>query len=150
MIARAEKPTRQRVGQIVRRTLARRGVDPAGARVRRRIAGLDASLRLAVQTIEDGELVAIDRLLRALDRRRTKAAAPASLDRRDGAAQRDAAARAAGPARASFCLQPADFAQSGEKCISKNFVSERIFRSAAAGTAACGPGGGERAGVRGR
>jgi hypothetical protein len=144
-IAEAEKLTRQRVGQIVRQTLARRGVDPAGGRALRRIVRLDASVRRAAQEIDDGDRAAIDRLLRALDRRQASAAAPAPRDGQDDAGRRaarrgrrvkrgagwrarDAAARAADPARVSFGLQPSDFALSAEKKTSRNFYKERIAR----------------------
>ncbi|MGD0723563.1 MAG: hypothetical protein ABR970_21240 [Roseiarcus sp.] len=146
-IAQAEDLTPRRVGQIVQATLARRGRDPAGEHRRRQSARLDPSLRLAARKIADGDLAGIDRLLRVLDRldRYQTAAAAAPRDRPDDAARRDAgrdrrvksaagrrardaAAPAADPARASICLQPSDFAQSGEKKTSENFKTERILR----------------------
>jgi hypothetical protein len=127
----------------IRQTLERRGVDPAGEHARLQSARLAPSLRLVARKIEDGELAGIDRLLRVLDRldRYQTLPTPPPLDRQGAAARRDqrmktpagrrardAAARAAGPAPASFCLQPSDFAQSAEKTASKNFLSERSPR----------------------
>ena len=143
LIADGEDLTPRRIRQIVRETLALREVDPAGEHVRLQIARLDASLRLAAERVEDGELGAIDRLprvLERLDRYRNTAAAPPPLDEAaEGAARFDArlderirraaedearAAAAGGepdggarrtPARASICLQPSDLRRSGEK-----------------------------------
>jgi len=141
-IAEAEDLTPRRIRQIVRETFARRGIDPAGAHVRLQIARLDASLRLAAEKVEDGELGAIDRLLRVLDRLdryQTRAAAPPPFDEAaEGAARFDAKlddlvataaedkARAAArggpdgggpqtPAPASFWLQTSDLPRSAEK-----------------------------------
>ncbi|MGD0723739.1 MAG: hypothetical protein ABR970_22145, partial [Roseiarcus sp.] len=94
LIADGEDLTPRRIRQIVRETLALREVDPAGEHVRLQIARLDASLRLAAERVEDGELGAIDRLLRVLerlDRYRNTAAAPPPLDEAaEGAAKFDA------------------------------------------------------------
>jgi len=141
-IAEAENLTPTRIRQIVRQSLEVREIDPAGEHVRLQIARLDASLRLAAGRVEDGELGAIDRLLRVLDRLdryRNAAAAPQSFDEVDeGAAKFDAKlddlvataaedkARAAArggpdggapqnPAPASFWLQTSDFPRSAEK-----------------------------------
>ena len=93
-IAEAEDLTPRRVRQIVRETLQLREVDPAGEHVRLQTARLDASLRLAAERVEDGELGAIDRLLRVLDRLdryRNAAAAPPPFDEAaEGAAKFDA------------------------------------------------------------
>jgi len=142
LIAGAENLTPRRIRQIVRETLALREVDPAREHIRLQIARLDASLRLAAGRVEDGELGAIDRLLRVLDRldrNRNAAAAPLALDEVDeGAAKFDAKlddlvataaedkARAAArggpdgggpqtPAPASFWLQTSDLPRSAEK-----------------------------------
>ena len=77
----AESLTPQRIGQIVRESLARREVDPEGEHVRLQTARLEASLRLAAERVDDGELGAIDRLVRVLtqlDRYHGKATAPPS------------------------------------------------------------------------
>jgi hypothetical protein len=93
LIAGAENLTPRRIRQIVRQSLRLRQIDPAGAHVRLQTARLDASLRLAADRIEDGELGAIDRLLRVLDRLdryQTRAAAPAFDEAAEGAARFDA------------------------------------------------------------
>ena len=143
LIAGTENLTPRRVRQIVRETLQLREVDPDGEHVRLQTARLDASLRLAAERVEDGELGAIDRLLRVLDRLdryRNAAAAPPPFDEAaEGAAKFDAklddllrraaedkarAAAARGgpdgggpqtPAPASFCLQSSDLPRSAEK-----------------------------------
>jgi hypothetical protein len=83
LIARNENLTPRRIRQIVRQTLERREADRAAEHVRLQTARLGASLRLAAGKVEDGELGAIDRLLRVLDRLdryQTKAAAPRPRD----------------------------------------------------------------------
>jgi hypothetical protein len=92
-IAPTETLTPQRIGQIVRESLARLEVDPADAHVRLQTARLEASLRLAAERVAEGDLGAIDRLLRVLvqlDRYHARAVAPAPFD-----AQAEAAARRA-------------------------------------------------------
>jgi hypothetical protein len=93
-IAEAENLTPTRIRQIVRQSLEVREIDPAGEHVRLQIARLDASLRLAAQRVEDGDLAGIDRLLRVLDRLdryRNAAAAPQPFDEvAEGAALFDA------------------------------------------------------------
>jgi len=68
LIAGAENLKPRRIGQIVGQSLQLSEVDPAGVPIRQQTAGLDASLRLTADRIEDGELGAIDRLLRVLER----------------------------------------------------------------------------------
>jgi hypothetical protein len=93
-IASTETLTPRRIRQIVRQTLARSQADRAAEHVRLQTARLGASLRLAAQRVEDGELGAIDRLLRVLDRLdryQTRAAAPPPFDEAaEGAARFDA------------------------------------------------------------
>jgi hypothetical protein len=135
-IAEAEDLTPQRIGQIVRETLARPEVDPAGAYVRLRTAHLDAALQLAERTIEGGNLAGIDRLLRVLDRldryQSQAASPPLRGAQRESAARRDQSPRraaadkapaAAGrpedsalgrPPRILVRPQPLDFTQSPE------------------------------------
>jgi hypothetical protein len=142
-IAEAEDLRPARVRQIVGQTLALREIDPAGAHARLQTTRLDASLRLAAEKVEDGDLAGIERLLRVLDRLdryRNAAAAPAPLDEEEESTAefdagfddllrraaedkaRAAAARAApdggapqSPAPASFCLQPSDLPGSAQK-----------------------------------
>jgi hypothetical protein len=93
LIAGAENLTPRRIRQIVRQSLRLRQIDPAGEHVRLQTARLDASLRLAAGRVEDGELGAIDRLLRVLDRLdryQTKAAALSLDEAAEGAAKSDA------------------------------------------------------------
>jgi len=142
-IASTENLTPRRIRQIVKQSLKRSPADRAAEHIRLQTARLGAPLRLAAQKIDDGDLGAIDRLLRVLerlDRYRNTAAAPPPLDEAaEGAARFDArlderirraaedearAAAAGGesdggarrtPARASICLQPSDLRRSGEK-----------------------------------
>ena len=89
-IAGTETLTPQRIGQIVRESLARIEIDPAGEHVRLQTARLEAALRLAAERVDEGELGAIDRLLRVLvqiDRYHARALAPPPFD-----AQAEAAA----------------------------------------------------------
>ncbi|HLH50410.1 MAG TPA: sigma factor-like helix-turn-helix DNA-binding protein [Roseiarcus sp.] len=67
-IAQEENLSRERIRQIVKQTLDRREVDPEADFVRLQIARLDPALRLAAEKIAAGDLRAIDRLLRVLDR----------------------------------------------------------------------------------
>lgn len=67
-IAETEGLTRERIRQIVVETLERRAVDPARDHTLLQIARLDAALRLAAEKVAAGELRAVDRLVRVLDR----------------------------------------------------------------------------------
>jgi len=67
-IAQQENLTRERIRQIVAETLAGRAVDPSRDHLRLQIARLDPALRLAAQQVAAGDLRAVDRLIRVLDR----------------------------------------------------------------------------------
>jgi hypothetical protein len=67
-IAEEEKLSRERIRQIVKQSLDRREVDPSADYLRLQIARLDPALRLAAAKVAAGDLRAIDRLLRVLDR----------------------------------------------------------------------------------
>jgi hypothetical protein len=75
-IALAEDLTRERIRQIVVKTMERRAVDPSRAHAILQSARLDGALRLAAEKVAEGDLRAVDPLLRVLDR----------LDRYQGAA----------------------------------------------------------------
>jgi hypothetical protein len=101
LIAEAEGLKPRRVREIIQETLARQAADPAGDHVRLQVARLDNALRLAGERVADGELVAIDRLLRVLrllDRYREAAPAtpppPAFDEEADAAAPSEADADA--------------------------------------------------------
>ena len=67
-LAEAENLSRERIRQIVKASLDRREVDPDADFVRLQMARLDPALRLASEKVAAGDLKAIDRLLRVLDR----------------------------------------------------------------------------------
>jgi hypothetical protein len=67
-IGRAEGLSRERVRQIVAQALAHGQADSKLDHARVQIARLEPALRLAAQAVADGDLGAIDRLLRVLDR----------------------------------------------------------------------------------
>jgi len=90
-IAAEEKLSRERVRQIAKETLDRREVDPEADFVRLQMARLDPALRLAGEKVAAGEVTAIDRLLRVLDRMDKYHSAAASAE-----ADCDAAAAEAG------------------------------------------------------
>jgi len=94
LIASTENLTPRRIRQIVKQSLKRSPADRAAEHIRLQTARLGAPLRLAAQKIDDGDLGAIDRLLRVLDRLdryQTRAAAPPPFDEAaEGAARFDA------------------------------------------------------------
>jgi hypothetical protein len=67
-LAEAEALSRERIRQIVKASLDRREVDPNADFIRLQMARLDPALRLASEKVAEGDLMAIDRLLRVLDR----------------------------------------------------------------------------------
>jgi hypothetical protein len=67
-IAAEERLSRERVRQIAKEILDRREVDPDADYLRLQMARLDPALRLAGEKVAAGEVTAIDRLLRVLDR----------------------------------------------------------------------------------
>jgi hypothetical protein len=67
-IGREEGLSRERVRQIVVQALDERGGETKLDHARVQIARLEPALRLAARSVADGDLAAIDRLLRALDR----------------------------------------------------------------------------------
>ena len=67
-IGRAEGLSRERVRQIVAKALSDGGGESKLDHARVQIARLEPALRLAAQGVADGDLAAIDRLLRVLDR----------------------------------------------------------------------------------
>jgi len=67
-IGRMEGLSRERVRQIVARALDAGGGETRLDHARVQLARLEPALRLAAQAVADGELSAIDRLLRVLDR----------------------------------------------------------------------------------
>jgi len=67
-IGRAEGLSRERVRQIVAKALDEEGTGTKLDHARVQIARLEPALRLAAQAVADGDLSAIDRLLRVLDR----------------------------------------------------------------------------------
>ncbi len=67
-IADPEKLPRERVRQIVAETLAGRVIEPSADHLHLQIARLGRALRLAAQQVAAGELRAVDRLIRVLDR----------------------------------------------------------------------------------
>ena len=91
-IAEAEGLTRARIRQIVGETLDRRAGDPLVDHRRLQIARLDPALLLAAQKVAAGELRAVDRLIRVLDRldKYQRAAAAIAREEEDCAAQFDA------------------------------------------------------------
>ena len=67
-IAEQERMTRKRVETLLRRELQRRRVAPAGEHARVQIARLEAMATTLAPSAEAGELPAIDRMLKILDR----------------------------------------------------------------------------------
>ena len=67
-IGREEAISRERVRQIVASAFAAGDSETKLVHARAQIARLEPALRLAVRSVADGELSAIDRLLRVLDR----------------------------------------------------------------------------------
>ena len=67
-IGREEAISRERVRQIVAQALEAGAGESKLVHARVQIARLEPALRLAAQTVADGDLAAIDRLLRVLDR----------------------------------------------------------------------------------
>jgi hypothetical protein len=67
-IAGQENLTRERIRQIVVDTLERRLLDPVRDRARLQIARLDPALRVAAEQAAAGDLRAVDRLIKVLDR----------------------------------------------------------------------------------
>lgn len=67
-IAREENLSRERVRQIVVKSIAEQGIGSIADHNRVQIARLEPALRLAARGISDGELRAIPSLLRVLDR----------------------------------------------------------------------------------
>jgi hypothetical protein len=67
-IAQQENLSRERIRQIVSDTLAARAIEPRRDHTRLQIARLDPALRLAAGQVAAGDLRAVDRLLRVLDR----------------------------------------------------------------------------------
>ncbi len=67
-IGRAEGLSRERVRQIVAKALDEEGTGTKLDHARVQIARLEPALRLAASAVADGDLSAIDRLLRVLDR----------------------------------------------------------------------------------
>ena len=67
-IGRAEGLSRERVRQIVAKALDEGGSGTKLDHARVQIARLEPALRLSAQAVADGDLAAIDRLLRVLDR----------------------------------------------------------------------------------
>ncbi len=88
-IAAEEKLSRERIRQIVKETLDKREIDPDTDYVRLQMARLDPALRLAAEKVSSGELFAIDRLLRVLDRMDKYHSAAASAEEDGGAAAAD-------------------------------------------------------------
>ena len=67
-IAQDERLSRERIRQIVTQTLALREIDAIRDHTRLQIARLDPALRLAAERVAEGDLLAIDRLVKVLDR----------------------------------------------------------------------------------
>jgi hypothetical protein len=67
-IAQAENLTSERIRQIVVDTLERRLLDPVRDHARLQIARLDPALRVAAEQVATGDLRAVDRLIKVLDR----------------------------------------------------------------------------------
>jgi hypothetical protein len=67
-IAGQENLTRERIRQIVVDTLERRLLDPVRDHARLQIARLDPALRVAAEQVAAGDLRAVDRLIKVLDR----------------------------------------------------------------------------------
>ncbi len=67
-IGREEGLSRERVRQIVAQALSEEGAATKLDHARVQMARLEPALRLAAQTVADGDLAGIDRLLRVLDR----------------------------------------------------------------------------------
>jgi len=137
LIAQSEDLTPRRIRQIVKEAIALREIDPAGEHIGVQVARLDAALRLAAEKVAEGELGAIDRLLRVLDRldryRKASAAPQPFDDEAEAAAEFDARldarlrraaedkARAAAPGapptpeRVSIFPQPSESPRSAQK-----------------------------------
>ena len=67
-IAQEEGLSRERIRQIVAEILSGRAVEPRRDHTRLQIARLDPALKLAAGQVAAGDLRAVDRLLRVLDR----------------------------------------------------------------------------------
>ena len=67
-IGRDEGVSRERVRQIVAQSLSDHGAETKLDHARVQMARLEPALRLAAQAVGDGELAAIDRLIKVLDR----------------------------------------------------------------------------------
>ena len=91
-IAQSENLTRERVRQIVAETLGQREVAPSYDHARLQAARLEPALQLAVERVREGDLAAIDRLLRVLNQldRYQSVAAVSAQDTDDDAAAFDA------------------------------------------------------------
>jgi intein/homing endonuclease len=67
-IAQEEHLSRERVRQIVKETLDERKVDPTTDHTRLQLARLDPALKIVAEKVAEGDLKAVDRLLRILDK----------------------------------------------------------------------------------
>ena len=67
-IAQDENLSRERVRQIVKETLDERKVDPTTDHTRLQLARLDPALKVVAEKVAEGDLKAVDRLLRILDK----------------------------------------------------------------------------------
>jgi hypothetical protein len=86
-IAGQENLTSERIRQIVVDTLKRRLLDPVRDHARLQIARLDPALRVAAEQVASGDLRAVDRLIKVLDRLdkyQGVAASAADHDENDG------------------------------------------------------------------
>ena len=129
-IALTEGLTRERVRQIIVEILDEREVDPAREHAILQAARLDAALRLAAEKVAEGELRAIEPLLRVLDR----------IDKYQHVAAAFGAERDAEKDENSFTAKLADLVRRGR--------AQRA-REAAAAAAAGGHEAGQGAGAAG-
>jgi hypothetical protein len=67
-IAAEENLSRERIRQIVKETLDERKVDPSTDHTRLQLARLDPALKVVAEKVAEGDLKAVDRLLRILDK----------------------------------------------------------------------------------
>lgn len=142
-IGRTEGLSRERVRQIVAKALEAGGGETRLDHARVQIARLEPALRLAAQNVADGELAAIDRLLRVLDRLDKYSAVEGAatseyagsrdklLTKLNTMAERMIAAREAGPVDAFGRPRPADGEAALDAKDSADFVDETAAPSSA-------------------
>jgi len=143
-IGRTEGLSRERVRQIVVRALDQDQADPKLDRVRVQVARLEPALRLAAGAVAEGDLSAIDRLLRVLDRLDRYSAVEGAatgedagareklLAKLDAMAERMIAARRSGLVGADGRPRPRDGEAALDAADSPDFVDDPAAPASAA------------------